>query len=237
MNLKTLISSLIFISYFTASAFPADKGFLTVQIESGKNYSNEIKFGPMTLKLIPQVAIWMENAEGKLVKTIFVTRKSAKSIWGIPGANRPESLPVWSYRRGIPNPKGGFMPGGNNLVPDAETGATQTASFKKEWSVPSDLPDGKYKVLVEVNSSYDYNGTYSDKLKKDDPNFNGVNGQPSLVLSGAILIGPKPSQTVLISTGKGDPSGKNGSLTLNLNGMTTALSLLDTITVKYKPNR
>jgi hypothetical protein len=209
---------------------------MTIKINPGKNYQDVKKIGFLSLKLIPQMAVWVENADGKLVKTIYVTKKAARSEWGGGiNVNRPEALPVWAFKRGIPNSLGGFMPGGKNLIPDAETGASPAASFDKKWNVPSDLPDGKYKVLVEVNASFDYNTVYSEKLKKDDPHYNGVNGQPSLVLAGEINIGSSPSRIVLQNAGKGDPQGKNGNLDSDLSGITTALNLLESVSVDYTP--
>ena len=85
---------------------------------------------------------------------------------------------------------------------------------------------------MEVNQSIDYNETYKKKLSKNNFNYNDTSGQPSLLWEGEIEI-KDGFTTVLEKVGHGHPSGKNGKVFRNLETITTANEIIESIEVKY----
>jgi len=76
-----------------------------------------------------------------------------------------------------------------------------------------------------VNASYDYNETWPKEAKEGDANYSGVNGQPSLIYEAFFIAGE--SGTVILQTaGQGSVDGSSGEITRNLDGLTTALTII-----------
>lgn len=89
-----------------------------------------------------QYAIWIENKQGKLVKTIYVTNFTAHGGY----AERKECVPLWVKKA---NPA---TLSGNDI--DAVSGATpQNGELKYSWdgmdSKGKRLPDGEYQFFIE----------------------------------------------------------------------------------------
>lgn len=202
---------------------------VTIEVKAGPRYTFEHQYGLTKLKIIPQMAIWLEDSQGNYVDTIFVTEKAGKSGWG--KVRRPSALPIWSHQRGVKYADGLYMPDKKNPLPDAITGATAKTSFIKKWIVPGEIKDGAYILKVEVNSSFDYNNRFHNKLKENDKDYNDVSGQPSLLWEGRVTIG-QPFEITLTKTGHGHPSGKNGHVYKDLTGLTSALEIVESITVR-----
>jgi hypothetical protein len=209
---------------------------LRVSIRPGAAYESKAKFGLISITVIPQMAIWIETAEGKYVDTIYVTRKSATSSWSSAGgARRPEALPIWSHARGVAAPDGLYMPDKAHRLPDSISGATPGTAFSKAWKVSASLAPGKYRIRVELNSSFDWNAAYPDKLPKADPRWNEVNGQPSIVWEAVIAIGGAAASSDLAPVGTGALRGDNGAVTPGLAGITSAKDLAASIRAEYLP--
>jgi hypothetical protein len=209
---------------------------LAISIAPGAGYSHKVRFGLLTLTVTPQIAVWIENAEGGFVDTVYVTGKSATASWSAAGgARRPEALPAWSHARGVAAPDGLYMPDKAHRLPDAVSGATPGAAFSRAWKIPSSLPPGIYSIKVELNSSFDWNGAYPDKLPKADPRWSEVNGQPSIVWEGKIALGGLPSRVGLAPIGTGNLRGENGVITPGLAGITSAGQLAASIAAAYSP--
>ena len=87
-----------------------------------------------------QFAVWIENEEGQLVKTLFVTDFTAKGGF----EKRPDAIPVWVLRSGV----------AQKSVADAVSGATpKSGSVSYVWDLTDEsgarVPDGTYTFLVE----------------------------------------------------------------------------------------
>ena len=87
-----------------------------------------------------QFAVWVENLEGNLVKTLYVTKFTAKGGF----EQRPDAVPVWVERVGIA--QGGEV--------DAVTGATpKSGSVSFVWDLTDEsgtrVADGTYRFFVE----------------------------------------------------------------------------------------
>ena len=134
-----------------------------------------------------QYAVWIENEEGDVVKTLFVTSYTTKGR-----ARGGERLRVGEQSSGM-QPKRGYIvrpacvPTWVKTVKadektdqqlDAVTGATPQAGGKQifTWDFTDEqgeaVPQGNYKVMVEATLFFDsdiiYSGTFSTKDKEGD---------------------------------------------------------------------
>ena len=196
---------------------------LSVSVKAGKNWETTSWVGIFPMKHTPQIAVWIEDSSGNFVKTLTVSGKSAKNKWlGAPDGGRPEALPVWLHK----------AKSGANEV-DAASSATPKKSVELEKS-GQDLTDGaEYAVFFEVNSSFDYNDAWPKSAKKGASNYSGVNGQPSIVYSARFVAG-KNSTVQLVPVGTGSIDGSDGTLRPGLEGLTTALTLVESVTLSVK---
>jgi hypothetical protein len=207
---------------------------IAVTVRPGSAYSHKVKFGLFSATLVPQMAIWIETTEGRFVDTIYVSGKTAK--WSAAGgARRPETLPVWSHARGSALSDGLAVPNKAKRLPDAVSGATPKAAFTMVWKVPAGLAPGSYRIRAELNSSYDWNEAYPDKLPKTDPHYSEVNGQPSIVWECALELGGAAVETELEMVGTGALRGEDGAVTPGLEGITSAHDLAASIRAEYRP--
>ena len=185
----------------------------TLNVTPGKDYNASttiLLF--IKIPLYPQMACWLETPDGTYVGTIYVTPKGAKkSFFSAPAKGRPEALPVWYHRQSERPPS-----------PDAVSGAT--ASSEAEHVTKLSLSPGRYVAFLEVNRSYDYNERYTKASS-------GVNGQPSLIYRAELEAGSDPSHAAFAPIGTGSVDGSDGSIMPGLEGITTALTLIDHATI------
>jgi hypothetical protein len=90
--------------------------------------------------------------------------------------------------------------------------------FTGTWNVPSDLPDGDYSVVVEINKEFDNNAAHAHMSYVDprlpDAGFTNNFGQPSVVFRVPIHIDRTRPHQAAVSTidGYGDWDGATGML-------------------------
>jgi hypothetical protein len=205
----------------------------------------------------PQAAFWLEDPMGNFVTTIYVTRRAATEDWlGVAGAPEgravtPRPLPVWSGKHreiGVePMASCGACHGKrrsedksveDDPVLEVLSSTASTGSFTREWAVPERVGPGIYGIRAEVNHWMDPNETYAnDPVDLDPVHESGPigSGQPSLVWGGIVEIGPDASEEALVLLGHGHAMGADGELDSDLAGLTTALSIVDSIRVTYLP--
>jgi hypothetical protein len=226
------------------------EGKLVIDVKPGKRWLDEHTFfWVYTIEKGPQVAVWLENKDKKHLATIFVTRRFALKDWrtiGFSEVSRPEALPIWR----VAHQAGGFqgkklcnachdlhesndksIDKGSGL--DAITRATPEAGVKLEWNPPEGLPKGEYLIRAEINHSFDYNEYFPEDSKSSDKNYNKLNGQPSLLWSGVIELGPSGEKVQLKPVGIGDPIARDGVITKDLSKLTTSMEIVDSISVEY----
>jgi hypothetical protein len=220
-----------------ASGWAAPALSLELSVETGPDYGHTKWFGIVPVKLVPQMAVWIEDGNGTYVDTVYVTRSSAANSWkGGASVRRPEALPVWSHRRGVKAKDGLYMPASDSPLPDAVSGATRKAGFSIAYGKA--LAAGSYRLLLEVNSSYDYNSVWREGLKAGDPHYSGVNGQPSLVYACDFSVGPgaaqvsKAGELELSPFGQGSATGQEGSMVSGTAGLDSALGILSGLKLK-----
>ena len=182
-----------------------------------------------------QIAVWITDASGKYIDTVYVSRKTGQrglgnrggELDGKLGGSRLSMLPVWAYSRGVDYGNGNFYPPKDQPLPDAVSSATPPAGrLTLTWSPEPTLPAGEYHYYVEVNKSFDDN---------DYHDYSWYRGQPSVVWRGAITIGQLPDSSHAAIIGHGDPAGAHGNITADVSTLTTALDLIGQVTAVYRP--
>lgn len=190
----------------------------------------------------PLFAIWAEDSIGNYIETLYISRVISSSIfdygkeengkWEAAKLRRPEALPYWSHKRGIQASDGLFVPLNGPPDLDAVSGATPTGNFIiKSKSDFKNNPN--YKVLIEINQSYDWNEYYTKKKFPDDKIYTGSGqvGQPSLIYATEIkeLKLKSPTHKIMTLIGHGHYSGKNGKLYRDISKITTAKNIAQRI--------
>ena len=173
----------------------------------------------------PQVAIWMEDTKGNFLKNIYISQKAATQGWvGLGTLRRKASLPYWAHRRGIQYPDGLYLPTSDDPLPDAFTGATPKGDFDVSTSYDEKTPN-RIKIFAEFNSS----GNFNEDYPEDD-----FFGQPSVVYMATVDLLEKNTHQSLQLVGHGHPKGDTGELFLELGKLTTALNIIEEVTVQIK---
>jgi hypothetical protein len=190
----------------------------------------------------PTLVIWIEDIDGNYISTIYITKSFASGNYShemIGDSNwlnsegpsyQPAALPYWTYKKGLIN-NVDLIPTPVNPFVDAYTGATPTSSFV--ISNRSELLSEKYRILLEINQSGDWNSYWTnDKYPQSKAYKNSA--QPSLVYS--VVIDNSSSEFFLNPIGHGDPTGTSGKLFTDISTLTTANEILKAIKVSIKSN-
>ena len=181
---------------------------ITVSIGAGTNWKE---------KREPQVAVWLEDADGNYIRTLYVTSRAEKRSWIFsPKDGRPESLPVWYCASGE-NPA---KSGGEKTALDAVSSATPKGGVIFGAEIDGEK---SYVLKAELNNSFDYNGFYTKKNS-------GVNGQPSVVY-GAIIPAGFTQEIRLERLGTGSVDGSDGIIHSETENLTTAKNIISCIAV------
>jgi hypothetical protein len=188
----------------------------TLHLVPGPEYEFATRWFIFSVPIYPQVACWIESPQGDYVDTIYVTAKGAGKTWvSAPPGGRPESLPVWFHLRKK-----------RSAAVDTISGPTPRGDTTRDSGLAAALSSGTYVVKLEINRSYDYNDRYTRANS-------GVNGQPSLIYECRITVGEGPSQGIFEPIGTGSVDGSDGNVRPGLEGITTALKLLDSAAISY----
>lgn len=213
---------------------------IRIALRAGEHYQSSPQplFLGLSFTTVPQVAFWIEDEDGRYIDTLYVTKKTTSAGF-VPSEDpfgttaRPEALPYWAHRRGVRYPSGMMVPPEGSVELDAVTGATPRGHFDVH-SVLSRLPR-RFRVLMEINRSFDFNDFYSSDRFPEDPIYSGSgsSGQPSVVYAAEVnLDAPQPAY-VLVPVGHGHHSGRDGELYRDMAGIDTALQLVERVVVDF----
>lgn len=194
-----------------------------ISVIAGDSYHCVTKRGKF---ICPQSAIWLESIKGEYITTLFVTQFS-KNDFGKQNVKRPEALPVWRFKGLQKNGKIDVDSSARNI--DEISGATPRGSFTKRWRVPDTLLGDSVGIFCEVNNSFDYNDSYSEKLSKSDSIFCVPNGQPSVIWSGVLYFDGKSNTIHLKRYGHSNVQGKNGNIINDNSSLAGSLSIIKEI--------
>lgn len=192
----------------------------------------------------PSLAIWLESVDGRFIQTLFASKSVATGIYGYkpagdlkwvqgPGrAERPAALPVWFHKRDNQKLENAVLPGPEQPVPDAYTGATPKKDFTIDLYTDEKL-SGKVKVLVEFNQPWDVNEFWTNAKYPDNPQYL-TSCQPALVYAVEVDFDQLMSEYFLNPVGHSHPYGADGRLYTNLTTFTTALDIFKWIKLIVK---
>ena len=115
-----------------------------------------------------QWAVWIENSEGKVVRTLVVTSFTSKGRGGRRGYTfRPTCTPTWVKNAGAEQMTDGQIDAVTGATPSQSGVQTYTWDFKDDQG--KEVPAGDYKICFEAtlyfNSILMYSGTFSTKDK------------------------------------------------------------------------
>jgi hypothetical protein len=211
------------------SANPAGTGpAITLECSWGKAYNH------------PSFVLWAEDMDGNYLQTLFITRAVGTSIYdhGDPSSGhwepgeirRPASLPYWAHKRGVKEKDGLFIPSIENPIADAYTGATPSGDFRLVTRFDKS-PPRKFRILFEINQTWDWNKYWTNNKYPDDDEYK-TSCQPALVYMAEVDLYDLAPSYALEPIGHSHYAGRTGELFTDLGTLTTALEIVDNLTVK-----
>lgn len=226
-------------TFQTLTTNVGDSGIpIEIELRKGAHYESDPQplFLGLTYTSTPQVAFWLEDLEGQYINTIYVTQKISNASFVstddiFKTVSRPESLPHWAHQRGVSYGGDSFMPSTDNNDLDGMTGATPLGNYDVRSKLKTELR--QFKVMMEINRSYDFNDFYTKDKYPNDPIYSGSgsSGQPSVIYSTTINLDDNEQTYIMKPVGHGHYSGKDGKLYPNLQGIDTALQLVKRVIV------
>ena len=237
MLLFSVIASVMLVASCSKEHIVYQSGDLSVCVEAGDGWLHDYPlFLGIKKKNPPQVAIWVEDTDGRYVSTLYASKKIATQGWASAGGNRrKEALPYWCHQRGVVYDDGLYLPTKSQPLVDGMTGATPRETFDVRLVNKKGLRH--FYVMVEVNHSIDFNERYSEYIKEGEPNYSGGSegsGQPALVYRAEVNLDSAKTRYDAVLIGRSSADGTDGKLYEDLSGMTSALSIVKQITVCVK---
>ena len=208
--MKKFIALFSFCAAMAASLFARD---VTISVGAGDGWKSGKE---------PQFAVWLEDEQGRYIRTLYVTQKASGISWIFaPKEGRPESLPVWYHASKHASKKTAASSSSDKKEIDAVTSATPKGGLV----INQKIDDASCVIKVEVNASFDYNSTWTKKNS-------GVNGQPSLVYQALLPAGQK-DEFALELAGSGSVNGSSGDVYKNVGGIDSAKTIVRAATVTF----
>ena len=108
-----------------------EKGSVEIVVERGDAWLHDFPlFLGIKRKNPPQIAVWIEDAQGRYLSTVYASSKIATQSWLAAGGNRRrEALPHWCHSRGVQYADGLYLPTKSEPLADGISGATPRGSF------------------------------------------------------------------------------------------------------------
>jgi len=212
---------------------------ITIDLRTGEYYESPPQplFLGLTYTTVPQVAFWVEDIEGNYIETLYVTKKSTNASFRpaedpFGSVARPEALPYWAHKRGIQYDNNLMVPDKNNTDLDGMTGPTPLGNYNVVSKVDSSMR--QFRVMMEINRSYDFNNYYTPDRYPADPVYSGSgsSGQPSIIYAATIDLDHNQEAYFMKAIGHGHYSGKTGELYTDMEGIDSALQLIKRVVVE-----
>ncbi len=237
MVLAFLYLSLLSFSSCQQELIEYSQGDIKVCVEQGAEWLHDFPlFLGIKKKNPPQIAIWLEDTQGKYLSTLYVSHKIATQSWQSSGGNRrKEALPHWCYSRGIKYEDGLYLPTKNQPLVDGISGATPQGSFDVRLCTKDKLK--QFVVKIEINHSTDFNEFYPKSAQEGEQNYSGGkegSGQPAIVYAAFVDLasGKKSFEATLI--GHSSPDGTSGTIYEDVSELTTALHIVKQISIQIQ---
>lgn len=120
-------------------------------------------------------------------------------------------------------------------MPDAVTGPTPAGNFRLQ-SASSAKISGKFRVLMEINQSWDWNEYWTNNKYPDDIQYS-TSSQPAIVYEAVIDLMSGQESFSMSAIGHSHYSGQDGSLNPDLGTLTTALEIVRNVRVWVNPGK
>ncbi len=164
----------------------------------------------------PQIAVWIKLPGDKKIKTISVTRRTARNIWK-GKIECPTSLPIWKSQAEK-----------STEEPDAFSSATpKNEIFRSTTYLKKGICVDCY---FEVNVSGDFNAAFPYRNIRGMPDPQ-LNGQPSLIYHGKLIVKPGSSVKMKLK-GRSDQWVPVISIISDLSGISSAKKLIKRVSIK-----
>lgn len=237
MTLTGICLSLVCLCSCQKELVEYKQGDVKVCIEQGEEWLHDFPlFMGIKKKNPPQIAIWLEDTNGKYLSTIYATHKIATQSWQSSGENRrKESLPHWCYSRGVQYEDGLYLPTKDKPLTDGVSGATPKSGFDVKIRPIGDLK--RFVVKIEINHSTDFNEFYPESAKEGDANYSGGkdgSGQPALVYAANVELLSAQNSFEAVLVGHSSPDGTSGEISGDVSELTTALHIVKRIIINIQ---
>ncbi len=209
---------------------------ITIEVKAGKYYrGHETPFlFDLSLTSPPQMAFWLEDMDGNLISTLYTTRKTSYPaiysdyLFRSNTIFRPEALPYWFFKNKKQHAND------DKVMFDAVTGATPHGHYDIHAYFPNGLQ--QFRVLAEINRSFDFNDYYTKDKYPDDQVYSGDGfpGQPSVIYATEINLKSEDNIYVMKPIGHGHYSGADGELYNDMAGIDTGLEIIKRIIVEIE---
>ncbi len=114
-------------------------------------------------------------------------------------------------------------------MPDALTYATPKGSFMLKTKGENKHPE-VVKIMMEINQTWDWNPFWTNNKYPDDKEYK-TSCQPAVVYAATVDLSQKGSSFEMKPLGRSSHNGSDGKLYSDLETLTTALQIVDKITV------
>lgn len=214
-----------------------EHGSVRVVVEQGDAWLHDFSlFLGLKKKNAPQIAVWIEDPEGRYLETVYVSHKIATQSWTAAGGNRRrEALPHWCHRRGVQYGDGLYLPTKREPVADGISGATPRGSFDVKLTPAGELT--RFVVKVEVNHSTDFNDAWPESAREGQAGYSGGklgSGQPAVVYAAEVDLSSGAREFEAALVGYSSPDGSSGELFADVSELTSALRIVKRITVRVQ---
>ena len=214
-----------------------EQGNVKIAVEPGEGWLHDFSgFLGINKKNPPQLAVWIEDTEGNYLSTVYATHKIATQSWQASGGSRrKEALPHWCYSRGVQYPDGLYLPTKDEPLTDGVSGATPHGGFDLKLVPGENLK--RFVVKVEVNHSTDFNETYPESAKEGEPGYSGGrhgSGQPAVVYAADVDLSSGSEEFEAVLVGHSSPDGSSGGIDPDISGLTSALRIVERITIRVR---
>lgn len=189
----------------------------------------------------PLMALWLEDEAGNYIQTLYVTQSVATGIfkygrhekgkWVAAPRKRPAALPYWAHKSGLAFTDSNAIKTKPAIIPDAYSGATPKGNYLLNTKADKQLNGNIVKVLFEVNQTWDWNDYWHNAKFPEDEEYK-TSCQPAVVYAATIDLSKPNMEYELQPIGHSHYNGSNGNLSADLSTLTTALQIVQKVTIK-----
>ena len=214
-----------------------EKGSVEIVVERGDAWLHDFPlFLGIKRKNPPQIAVWIEDAQGRYLSTVYASSKIATQSWLAAGGNRRrEALPHWCHSRGVQYADGLYLPTKSEPLADGISGATPRGRFRPEALARGGARSVRRKGRGEPFDRFQRN--LSRIGQGGEPGYSGGrhgSGQPAVVYAADVDLSSGSEEFEAVLVGHSSPDGSSGGIDPDISGLTSALRIVERITIRVR---